>query len=104
MREAFNAHQKTDKGFGTAAGPGGTSALAKAFYARNYRVLRGTSPWIMDQRYGQLRHELDTGFANAVGETGKVASSDIAAWLAHRLAADDRISVIGHEDLLAVPV
>jgi SAM-dependent methyltransferase len=103
MRDTFNAHQKTDKGFGTAAGPGGTSALAKAFYARNYRVLRGTSPWIVDQRYGRLRQELDSGFANAVRETGKVSSSDIAAWLAHRVLADDRISVIGHEDLLAVP-
>jgi SAM-dependent methyltransferase len=103
MRDAFNAHQKTDKGFGTAAGPGGTSALAKAFYARSYRVLRGTSPWIADQRYGRLRQELDSGFANAVRDTGKVAPADIEAWLAHRLAARDRISVIGHEDLLAVP-
>jgi SAM-dependent methyltransferase len=104
MRETFNMHQKTDKGFGTAAGPGGTSALAKAFYARNYRVLRGTSPWVVDQRYGRLRQELDTGFANAVRETRKVATSDIEAWLAHRLLSTDRISVIGHEDLLAVPV
>jgi SAM-dependent methyltransferase len=103
MRQAFNAHQKTDKGFGTAAGPGGTSALAKAFYARGYRVLRGTSPWIVDQRYGGLRMELDAGFANAVRETGKVAVSDIEAWLAYRIPADGRISVIGHEDLLAVP-
>jgi SAM-dependent methyltransferase len=103
MREAFNAHQKTDKGFGAAAGPGGTSALAKAFYARNYRVLRGTSPWIVDQRHGPLRRDLDTGFAHAVRETGKLSASDTDAWLAHRLAFDDRISVIGHEDLLAVP-
>lgn len=103
MRDTFNAHQKTDKGFGTAAGPGGTSALAKAFYARNYRVLRGTSPWIVDQRYGRLRMELDAGFANAVRETGKVADPETKVWLAHRLASDDRISVIGHEDLLAVP-
>jgi hypothetical protein len=103
MRDAFNAHQKTDKGFGTAAGPGGTSALAKAFYARGYRVLRGTSPWVVDQRYGRLRQELDTGFANAVRETGKIASNNIEAWLAHRVASEDRVSIIGHEDLLAVP-
>jgi SAM-dependent methyltransferase len=102
MRDAFNTHQKTDKGFGAAAGPGGTSALAKAFYARSYRVLRGTSPWIVDQRYDGLRGELDSGFANAVRETGTVTEADIKAWLAHRLAAQDRISVIGHEDLLAV--
>ncbi len=103
MREAFNAHQKTDKGFGAAAGPGGTSALAKALYGRGYRVLRGTSPWVIDQRYGGLRQELDAGFASAVRETGKLAASDVTAWLAHRLAGPDRISVVGHEDLLAVP-
>jgi hypothetical protein len=103
MRDAFNAHQKTDKGFGTAAGPGGTSALAKAFYARGYRVLRGTSPWVVDGRYGALRQELDAGFANAVRETGKVAAGDIDSWLAHRRAGADRVSIIGHEDLLAIP-
>jgi SAM-dependent methyltransferase len=102
IREAFNAHQKTDKGFGTAAGPGGTSALAKAFYARGYRVLRGTSPWIVDESYGPLRQQLDSGFANAVRETGKVAGADIDAWMAHRLDGQHPISVIGHEDLLAI--
>ncbi len=103
MRDAFNAHQKTDKGFGPAAGPGGTSALSKAFYARGYRVLRGTSPWIADQRFAELRRALDSGFAAAVGETGKVPAADVQAWLTQRLAGDDRVSVIGHEDLLAVP-
>jgi SAM-dependent methyltransferase len=103
MREAFNAHQKSDKGFGPAAGPGGTSALSKAFYARGYRVLRGTSPWIADQRFSALRRELDAGFAGAVRETGAVSANDIDAWLANRMSGEDRVSIIGHEDLLALP-
>ncbi|MGL5117414.1 MAG: class I SAM-dependent methyltransferase [Beijerinckiaceae bacterium] len=103
IRDAFNAHQKTDKGFGQAAGPGGTSALAKAFYGRGHRVLRGTSPWIVDERYGSLRAELDNGFAAATRETGRVMVSDVERWLAARLAATDAVSIIGHEDLLAIP-
>jgi SAM-dependent methyltransferase len=103
IRDAFNAHQKTDKGFGAAAGPGGTSALAKAFYGRGYRVLRGTSPWIVDARYGSLRAELDRGFAGAARETGGVEASVVEDWIAARMAAADAVSVIGHEDLLAAP-
>jgi SAM-dependent methyltransferase len=103
IRDAFNAHQRTDKGFGTAAGPGGTSALAKAFYNRGYRVLRGTSPWLVDDRYGPLRAKLDKGFAGAAMETGRVDASLAEAWIAARLVAKDAVSVIGHEDLLAVP-
>lgn len=103
IRQAFNAHQKTDKGFGQAAGPGGTSALAKAFYARGYRVLRGTSPWVVDDRYGRLRDDLDRGFANAAVESGQAARDQANQWLANRLGHADAVSVIGHEDLLALP-
>jgi hypothetical protein len=103
IRAAFNTHQKSDKGFGPAAGPGGTSALAKAFYARGYRVLRGTSPWIVDKRFGNLRDELDRGFAGAAIESGEVARELANHWLAQRLGHGDAVSVIGHEDLLAFP-
>jgi hypothetical protein len=103
IRSAFNAHQKTDKGFGSAAGPGGTSALAKAFYARGYRVVRGTSPWVVDRRYGSLRDELDRGFAGAAVESGLASPDTANQWLANRLGRDDAVSIIGHEDLLAVP-
>ncbi len=104
VRAAFNADQKTDKGFGPAAGPGGTSALAKAFYARGYRVLRGTSPWVVDRRYGALRDELDKGFAAAAVKAAGVNQSQANAWLANRLGRDDAVSLVGHEDLLAIPV
>ncbi len=103
IRTAFNADQKTDKGFGPAAGPGGTTALAKAFYGRGYRVLRGTSPWIVDARYGPLRDELDKGFAAAATKAGRVSASDAEAWLANRIGLAGSVSVIGHEDLLAIP-
>lgn len=103
MLDAFNLHQTGDKGFGPAAGPGATDALAKAFYTSGYRVLRGTSPWMLDRSFSTLRTELDQGFANAVRETGRVPPEEVASWTAHRLAGEDRVSIVGHEDLLATP-
>jgi SAM-dependent methyltransferase len=103
MREAFNRHQRTDKGFGAAAGPDATEALAKAFYQRGYRVLRGTSPWKVDARYGSLRRDLDEGWAAAVAETGRVAHPTIDHWLKIRNEAADAVTIVGHEDLLALP-
>ncbi len=104
MREAFNRHQQTDKGFGPAAGPNATEALAQAFTSRGYRVIRAKSPWVLDQTFERLRRELDQGWANAVRETGAVPVREIEGWIAHRLAAQDAVTVVGHEDLLAVPV
>lgn len=103
MRDAFNAHQRTDKGFGPAAGPMATDALAKAFNRRGYRVLRGTSAWVLDARFETLRRTLDEGWAAAVVETGKLPQASADAWLAARRSAANAVSVVGHEDLLAVP-
>jgi SAM-dependent methyltransferase len=103
MRDAFNAHQRTDKGFGPAAGPMATDALAKAFHRRGYQVLRGTSAWVLDSRFETLRKALDEGWAAAVVETGKLPQASADAWLAARRSAPDAVSVVGHEDLLAVP-
>lgn len=103
MRGAFNRHQQTDKGFGLAAGPHATEALAQAFASRGYRVVRGKSPWVLDKTYERLRRELDQGWANAVLQTGAIQIREIESWIAHRLAAADAVTLVGHEDLLAVP-
>jgi SAM-dependent methyltransferase len=103
MREAFNAHQRGDKGFGPALGPTATDALEAAFSSRGYHVARGKSPWVLDRRHLQLRRELDQGFAGAVAETGKVDGLSLDSWLAGRLGSDDVVTIIGHEDLLAFP-
>ena len=103
MREAFNTHQRGDKGFGPALGPAATDALAKAFARHGYHISRGKSSWVLDHWHLTLRRELDDGFAGAVRETGRVPSADIDSWLVKRRTNDDAITIIGHEDLLAVP-
>ena len=99
---AFNAHQGTDKGFGPAAGPLATQALADALTARHFRVQRASSPWIVREEHAQLRRELDSGFASAAGEAG-VDRMVLSDWMTHRLGGADRVTVVGHEDLLAIP-
>ncbi len=103
MREAFNQHQLGDKGFGPAAGPGATAALAAAFVHHGYRVIRGKSPWVLDRSYAELRRDLDAGWAGAVRETRLVPQAAIDSWLAGRAADPDAVTIVGHEDLLALP-
>jgi SAM-dependent methyltransferase len=102
MRDAFNQHQLSDKGFGPAAGPGAASLLAQAFARHGYRIIQGKSPWILDASHAALRSTLDQGWAAAVRETGLAAESDIAEWLTLR-DRPESVTIVGHEDLLALP-
>lgn len=103
LRDAFNRHQQTDKGFGPAAGPTATDALAAAFGGHGYRVVRGKSPWVLDAGLETLRNETDRGWAGAVIETGALTSGDADAWLKARESNADAVTIVGHEDLLALP-
>jgi len=96
---AFHAHQKSDKGFGVAAGPDAAAYLGKALEQRSFYVMRGSSPWLLQQ--GELLRQLAQGAAQAVTETGRVPSEDLAAWRVARESAT--ACEIGHMDLFAKP-
>jgi SAM-dependent methyltransferase len=99
MLDAFRAHQMTDKGFGPSAGWTAPAALAKAFRMAGYTVGEATSPWILGEADARLIADLASGFADAVADTGKVSSDEIAAWRnVVRTAA-----TVGHIDTLALP-
>lgn len=99
MRAAFHAHQGRDKGFGPAAGPHATEALAAALRACAYTVTIEKSDWILPQG-APLTKAVAEGVAQAARETGRVAERDIDAWLAARRNGRARI---GHDDLFAAP-
>ena len=103
MRTAFNRHQRTDKGFGAAAGPAATEILSKTFRSHGYDVVQGPSPWVVDGGSAALRQELDRGWAMAVAETGVASACEIEAWRAARHADLDAVTIVGHQDLLALP-
>jgi len=102
VNAVFQAHQTRDKGFGPAAGPAATAILGQAFLAAGYAVETAKSPWRLGAEDKALIGALAKGIAAAVRETGDVPEAEIADWLAAREAEGVR-SVIGHEDLLALP-
>ena len=96
---AFHAHQKSDKGFGVAAGPDAAAYLARALAQHGFALTQGDSPWRLSS--GDLLRQLAQGAASAVAETGLVSASDVAAWRAARVQATS--CNIGHIDLFALP-
>jgi hypothetical protein len=101
VNAAFNLHQRTDKGFGPAAGPAAAGILAESLRRNGYEVILGDSPWRLSSADGLLIGSLAAGIAEAVDQTGHVAPEVLQSWRETRRACS--ACTIGHTDLLAVP-
>ena len=99
--KAFHAHQKTDKGFGVAAGPEAAGILQRELQLRRFEVTLAPSPWQIDRSETALIQALATGSAAAVRETRLVGAQDVDQWLAARRKAEH--CTVGHWDILATP-
>ena len=101
MLKAFHAHQKTDKGFGVAAGPDASAIMQRELATRGFQVTLAPSPWQIDQAEAAFIQALATGSAAAVRETGLLNTQDLDQWLAARVTAQH--CTVGHWDILAAP-
>ena len=101
IRAAFNAHQRTDKGFGPAAGPDAGAFLIGALRSAGFDVQAAPSPWVLTRDDLPLILTAAEGIADAARQTGLVAEADIADWLGTRAALTR--CTIGHVDILALP-
>jgi hypothetical protein len=101
MLKAFHTHQKTDKGFGVAAGPDASAIMKRELAARGFQVSLAPSPWQIDQAEAAFIQALATGSAAAVRETGLLNAQDLDQWLAARVTAQH--CTVGHWDILATP-
>ncbi|MEI6837539.1 MAG: methyltransferase [Alcaligenaceae bacterium] len=99
--KAFHAHQKTDKGFGVAAGPEAAGILQRELQLRGFEVTLAPSPWQIDRSETALIQALATGSAAAVRETRLISAQDVDLWLAARQKAEH--CTVGHWDILATP-
>jgi hypothetical protein len=99
--KAFHAHQKTDKGFGVAAGPDAAAIMQRELAARGFQVSLAPSPWKIDQAEAAFMRALATGSAAAVRETGLMNTKQVEQWLAARVTAQH--CTVGHWDILATP-
>lgn len=110
IRDAFNAHQRRDKGLGAALGPAAAPALAELLVARGFAVERAASPWrleLADPAQAALARALIDGWRDAATAQCPQAAARINAWHQRRSAqCDGRGSgqlEVGHLDLFACP-
>ena len=112
IRRAVNAHQRRDKGLGSALGPMAGLNAETAFRAAGYRAWLLRSPWRIGPDDAALARALVDGWeAAAVEEVGAGADAGfdaaaVRAWATRRRAAIDggRFGLtVGHVDLLALP-
>jgi hypothetical protein len=106
MAEAFNRHQRRDKGFGPALGPTAAGAAIARFEALNYAVVHGTSDWRLGPWDREIQADLVAGWAAAAREDGGLSLAEIGGWLTRRgdRIASGRSSIrVGHVDVLARP-
>jgi SAM-dependent methyltransferase len=101
VTDAFNRHQRGDKGLGPALGPDAAERAASLFAARGFAVDQAESPWRLGPDMADLHRELTRGIASAASEIG---SADAAGWHHDRHEAADQIAcIVGHVDFLARP-
>jgi len=104
VQELVNRHQRSDKGFGEAAGPDATDRAERCFTALGYRVQRAPSAWELPPDARELQHQLIEGWAHAATAIAPERAASIRSWrerrLAHVAAGRSRL-VVGHEDLAA---
>lgn len=102
VRALVNQHQRTDKGFGPALGPGAADCAADLLGAAGYRVLRESSDWQLEPDETELQRQLILGWAEAAAELATGDTRSILGWrdrrLAHVTANRSRL-VVGHQDV-----
>jgi hypothetical protein len=106
VRDLVNRHQRTDKGFGPAAGPDATATLARCLAGHGHTVHVASSDWHLGHESGELQRQLVGGWADAAAQLAPKRADAIAAWRERRLgwvsSGSSRL-VVGHQDLLAYP-
>ena len=106
LLRAFNAHQRTDKGFGPALGPTAPARAVERFEAVGYSVVQGRSDWVL----GAGDRDIQDAVVGNVADIGAVSTRrterEIAEWLGQRrthLAQGQSRLTIGHVDIFARP-
>jgi SAM-dependent methyltransferase len=109
VRDAFNRHQRRDKGMGAALGPMAAEAMPAIFSAEGYAVEARASDWVLPAGHAwtlKLGPALMTGWREAALEDNPSASSRIEGWFTQRMQQLNKGHLgieVGHVDFLALP-
>ncbi len=105
-REAFNAHQRGDKGLGPALGPNAPAVAAATARRYGYHVERRSSPWVLGWGAADLQAWLLAGRYQAACAQKPAWAGDLADWAGARqtrIDTGDSGVRVGHDDILALP-
>jgi SAM-dependent methyltransferase len=103
----FDAHQRSDKGFGAALGPTAAARAVERFEHFGYAVVQGRSDWVLRPNDRAIQEALFAGWAELGALSTSLASDLISAWLSRRRShlAEGRSSLrVGHVDIFARPM
>lgn len=103
---AFNQHQKTDKGFGPALGPDAADTAIRLFQEAGYIVCDETSDWRAGPQNPVFETMLLEGWKNAASELFPQHQATFEDWFEDRKHSirHQKLSVmVGHKDFFAVP-
>ena len=106
VADAVRAHQRRDKGTGTALGPSAGPGAERAFISAGYRTQLVPSPWVLGPNERSLVIALIEGWARATEELRPTHAERVRAWADRRVRiarSDPFRLVVGHSDLLALP-
>ena len=109
LREAFNAHQRRDKGCGGALGPDATGVAAALLHSEGFEVTVAPSPWRLhmdDPSHRHLAKRLMEGWVQAACDQIPSQSSRWQSWQHARAPLLDNpgtVITVGHVDLYAQP-
>lgn len=105
--DAFNKHQKTDKGFGPALGPDAAATALNRFRKAGYEIRSANSDWQAGSNNKEFQKMLLTGWRDAAAETDPSKSGVFNTWLAKRfeLLESEKTAAltVGHQDFFAFP-
>lgn len=106
VREAVNAHQIGDKGFGPALGPAAATSADRRFRSAGYRTILQESTWRLGAKDRRIVERLIEGWTEAAVEVRPGDEGRIRLWADTRravAATGDFSLTVGHHDLLALP-
>lgn len=102
----FNAHQRTDKGFGPALGPDASDYLSGLCEDAGFSIETASSPWELGPESEALQIEFLAGLSTPIQEIGNIDPTEFKQWLDFRLSrvgVDGSRCIVGHTDFLALP-
>jgi SAM-dependent methyltransferase len=106
VHSLFSQHQRRDKGFGPALGPGAIDHMVQGLASAGCRVQQSPSDWLVDGRDPAalaLQQAMIEGMAEAAMAQSPAARADVLAWKARRMALAAQTCLrVGHVDILAL--